>query len=227
MEIKAVKYKKAKNIDRTKLYEVKETCNITIEEIQNDNSVDQVILEFVLGDDSVGYFAHEYLPENVPKHGTKVIDIMVAIVNPAKKCIRWHLYDIKGTLAIDYTIKKLYQQWNAGLRHLQQGILEQIPEYTATPDLGVVVRNYDEEKMKCIRDIYQQKCDEIETPPQHMTLAQQKDRANIAKYRGICKAAQGILDRSFQAENGIDTYKIHIKKLRQENEQLYNMRFPV
>lgn len=227
-KIRAVKYKKTKNVDRTKLYEVMENCNISIKEKQQkDDSVDQVTLEFILKDDEIGYFAHEYRPENVPEDGAKLIDITAAIVSPAKKCIKWHLYDMKGTLAIDYTVKKLYQQWNAGLRHLHQGILEQLPEYTKTPDLGILARNYDEEKMKQIRDVYQQKCDEIENSSQNMTLAQRKDRMNIAKYRGMRKAAQGILDRRFQAENGIDTYDIHIKLLRQENEQLYSMRFPV
>ena len=63
-----------------------------------------------------------------------------------KKCIRWHLYDIKDALAGENTVVKLYDQWNAGLQYLYNNILKTTPEYKMMSDLGVVTRCYDKER---------------------------------------------------------------------------------
>lgn len=60
-----------------------------------------------MGDGDVGYFAKEYRPANVPKTGAKVIDITAVMLNHTEKCTRWHLYDIKDTLAGEHTVVKL------------------------------------------------------------------------------------------------------------------------
>ena len=125
MAIKARKLKKTEMPEKTALYEVRNSCDITVEEKQDDGSLDQVILEYQLESDDTGYFAKEYRPENVKKEGSKVIDITAVMLNHDKKCVRWHLYDIKDTLAGDGTVTKLYNQWNSGLRYLQNNILDQ------------------------------------------------------------------------------------------------------
>lgn len=186
-----------------------------------------MVLEYCVENGCVGYFANEYRPDNVEKSGAKLIDITAVLMDNSGKCIRWHLYDIKSTLAGGKTVEKIYNQWNSGLQYLQQNILEQMPAYSVIPDLGVITRCYDEERMERLRDDCQKNCDEIDTFRQGMTLAQRKKRAHIAKYRGWLKAAQSILDRKFEAENGTDTYEIHIKRLVPENGQLYKMGFPV
>ncbi len=59
-----------------------------------------------------------------------------------------------------------------------------------------------------------------------MTLAKRKKGTGIAKDRAALKAAQAILEKNFQAENELNTYKIHIRFL-QETGQFYKMNFPV
>lgn len=228
MAIKAKRLKGSEMPGPTALYEVQSSRDIAVEEEhESDGSLDQVILEYHVGDDDIGYFAKEYRPDGVRKEGTKVIDITAVMLDHKKKHVRWHIYDIKATLAGENTVVKLHNQWSFGLRHLEQSILSQLQGYSAIPDLGVITRCYDEARMKRLKDIFQRQCDEIENYPKRMTLAQQKKRADIVKYRGYLKAIQAILDGVFQAENGEATYKIHIRNLSEENGQIYKMRFPV
>lgn len=227
MVIKAERLKESKIPEKTKLYEVRKSRNIPVEEKQDDGSLDQVILEYSVEDDNIGYFAKEYRPDDVEKTGAKVIDITAVMLNHAEERIRWHLYDIKDTLAGEHTVVQLYDQWNSGLQYLQHNILDNISGYSLDPDLGVITRCYDSERMERLKVDYQRRCDEIENYQQSMNLAQRKKRTDIAKYRAILKAAKSILEGNFQAENGRDTYKIQIRQLISESGQIYKMRFPV
>lgn len=225
--IRAKRLKESEVPGKTELYEVRKSRDIIVEEKQKDDSLDQVILEYSVVDGDVGYFAKEYRPAGVQKTGAKVIDITAVMLYNAEKCIRWHLYDIKDTLAGEHTVVQLYDQWNSGLRYLQQNILNQILGYSVLPDLGVITRYFDKERMKRLRDEYQKFCDEIEKNRQGMTLAKRKKRTQIAKCRAVLKAAGEILDGNFRDENGLNTYKIHIRQLLCESGQVYKMRFPV
>ncbi len=179
-----------------------------------------------MGDGDVGYFAKEYRPANVPKTGAKVIDITAVMLNHTEKCTRWHLYDIKDTLAGEHTVVKLSNQWNAGLQYLQKNILVHMQEYSEKSDIGGITRSYDEERMKSLRDEYQRRCNEIEIHEGSMSLPYRKKRTVIAKERGILRAAKAILDKRFQAENE-SIYPIHIRELVEENDQFYSIKFPV
>lgn len=225
--IKARRLKDSETPGKTELYEVGDSRDIVVEERQKDGSVDHVVLEFRVAKGDVGYFAKEYRPADVQKTGSKVIDITAVMLNDTKQCVRWHLYDIKDTLAGENTVVKLYDQWNFGLKYLRNNVLFQMPQYLTVSDLGVITRNYDEERMKRLKNDYQRRCAEIESYQQKMTLIQRKKRTNIAKYRGILKASQAILDRNFQAEGETDTYEIHIRQLSLENEREYKVKFPV
>lgn len=228
--IKAIKLKESGTPHRTELYEVAKSRDIAAREEHDDGSLDQVILEYHIQEEEIGYYAQEYRPADVPKDGAKKIDITAVLLNHGEKYIRWHLYDMKKTLAGPGTVTTLYNQWNCGLRYLRKNILFQMPGYSAVPDLGVITRAYDEEKMKCLRDQCRRNCDEMENPPKAMTLPQRKKRTDIGKYRAELRAAQAILDRRFQAEDETDTYEIQIrllKVLEQENSGVYQMRFPV
>lgn len=227
MAIKARKLKRAEIPGKTELYEFQDSRNIAVEEKQEDGSLDQVTLEYSMGTDDVGYFAKEYRPADVQKTGSKVIDITAAMLNGSEKWIRWHLYDIKDTLAGENTAVKLYNQWNSGLQYLQKNILSALSEYSITPDLGVITRSYDNGRMERLRNDYQKICDEIENNQQNLTLPQRKKRTEIGKYRAVLKASQAILDRKFQAESKSGTYEIRIRKLFHENDQIYKLKFPV
>lgn len=75
-------------------------------------------IKISLEDNEAEYFVSsvsEYRPDGVKKEGSKVIDITAVILSHDEKYIRWHLYDIKRTLAGAATIIKLFNQWNAGL----------------------------------------------------------------------------------------------------------------
>lgn len=225
--IRAIKLKESGIPHRTELYEVAGSRDITTEEKHEDGSLDQVILEYCIKEEEVGYYAQEYRPADVPKDGAKVIDITAVLLNHGEKYIRWHLYDMKRTLAGHDTVTKLYNQWNWGLRYLRKNILFQMSEYSVIPNLGVITRSYDEERMKRLRDDCRKNCDEIENPSKPMTLPQRKKRTDIGKYRAGLRAAQAILDKTFQAEDAADTYEIQIRLLGQESNQVYQMRFPV
>lgn len=225
--IKAKKLKESETPGKTELYEVGKSREIIVEEKQGDGSLDQVILVYSVEDGDVGYFAKEYRPANVQKTGAKVIDITAVTLNDESKWIRWHLYDIKDTLAGEHTVVQLYDQWSCGLRYLQQNILNQVPDYSVFPSLGVITRNYDEERMKRLRDQSQKSCEEIAKNTHGMVLAKRKKRPEIAKYRAVLKAAGAILDESFQVEGESDTYKIRIRLLCCEGGRVYQTRFPV
>lgn len=226
MMIKARKMSASEIPEKGKLYEVKNSCEILVEEEQKNGSIDQAILTYCVGDDEVGYFAKEYLPPDVLKDGAKRIDITAVMMNHAERSVRWHLYDIKDTVAGEKTVVTLYHQWNSGLQYLQQNILCNVSEYADIPDLGVITRCYDEERMRRLKNKYQSICDEIQNDQQVHTLAQRKKRPDIAKYRGVLKAAQSILDRKFQKEIGEDTYEIHVRYLSvDESGSIYRMRF--
>ncbi|MDE7325781.1 MAG: hypothetical protein K2N63_05840 [Lachnospiraceae bacterium] len=227
MGIKARKLKSSEIPQKTELYEVGSSRDILVEEKQRDGSLDQVTLEYCIKKGDTGYFAKEYRPTGVDKEGAKVIDITSVMLDCENQCVRWHLYDIKDTLAGEDTAVKLYGQWSSGLCYLQQNILAQLQGYSEVADLGVITRCYDKEKMEHIRNKYQKLCDKIKNDRQGMTLAQRKGRSEIAKYKGKLKAIQAILDNCFQPDNEIATYKIHIRKLNYEKDQVYQMRFPV
>lgn len=213
MTINARKLKDNEIPGKTELYEVAHSCEIMAEEEQRDGSLDRVVLIYDMQEGDVGYFAKEYRPHNIQKTGAKVIDITAVMLSHTKKCIRWHLYDIKDTLAGENTVVKLYNQWNAGLQYLQQNILKTAPEYEVVSDLGVIVRDYDEERMERLKKEYQGFCKEAEDHSRQMTLAQRKRRTNISKYRGVLWAAEAILDRKIHLESGDDIYEIHIRML--------------
>lgn len=227
MAIRARKLKEGEIPEKTGLYEVRDSCNIAVEEKQADNSCDWVILEYDVESGDVGYFAKEYRPAGIQKTGAKVIDITAVLQKDKGKCVRWHLYDIKDTLAGEHTVVQLYNQWNFGLQYLQQSILDQMPEHLEIPNLGVITRYYDEERMQRLRNDYQKQCDEIENGSENIMLSQQKKRPEIGKCRGILKAAKAILDRRFQTEDECNTYKIHIKQMICEEERIYKIRFSV
>jgi len=224
--IKARRLRASEIPERAALYGVWESRDIAVEEKQKDGSLDRVTLQYRLGDGDTGYFAKEYLPEGVNKTGAKRIDITAVMAEHAKKCVRWHLYDIKDTLAGENTVVQLHDQWSCGLGYLQN-VLKQLPGYTVRPDLGVITRSYDRDRMIRLREEYQKRCDEAERDTQGMSLAQRKKRTDIAKYRGTLRAAEAILNGRFQAESGDDTYVIHIRQLSYQNNQIYKMEFIV
>lgn len=225
MGIKARRLKSSDIPERVALYEIRESREIVVKEKHSeDDSQDQVIMEYCIEGNMVGYFAHEYRPVNVPKKGAKVIDLTAVMLNHAEKYVRWYLYDVKATLAGAETIVKLYSQWNAGLQYLQKDVLDQTPKYETIPDLGVITRTYDEQRMIRLRNDYRKQCHTIENNHQGPTLAQRKKRPDIAKYKGVLKVAQAILDGEFQTEDGTGTYKIHIRRLSKETDLIYKIR---
>jgi hypothetical protein len=227
MDIKARKLKE-EIPGKTALYEIRKSRDIVWEERQQeDGSLDQVTLEYHIEDGDIGYYANEYRAKDVLKTGAKKIDIMAVMVNHAEKSGRWHLYDVKKTLSGEDVALKLCNQWNAGLSYLQKDVLDYLPGYSIKPDLGVVTRCYDKGKMEQHQEEYQKYCDGMEKNSETMSLAQRKKRMDIGKCRARLKAVRAILDENFQAEDGDNTYKIHIRKLHCVNDKLYRMCFPV
>lgn len=213
MIINARKLKEHESPGKTELYEVVHSRDIMAEEKQSDGSLDRVMPIYNVGEGDVGYFAKEYRPHNIQKTGAKVIDITAVMLNHVKKCIRWHLYDIKDTLAGENTVVKLYNQWNAGLQYLQQNVPKSVPEYEVISDLGVITRCYDEGRMERLKNEYQGYCKDAENHSRLMTLAQRKRRTNISKYKGVLLAVEAVLDRKIRIGSGDDIYEIHIKML--------------
>lgn len=87
MGIKARRLKASEMPERISLYEVRESREIVVEEEYSDDSRDQVIMEYCVEGNMVGYFAHEYRPADVPKEGAKIIDITAVMLNHAAKYV--------------------------------------------------------------------------------------------------------------------------------------------
>lgn len=119
------------------------------------------------------------------------------MIDEINKCIRWHLYDMKVSLAGADTVVTLYNQWNMGLKYLQQGILTKKAEYEMSPNLGVITRNYDRSRMERIKEEYQKNCDDIRNNRCGQTLSIRKRRPEIGKYTAVLKASQEILNGEF------------------------------
>ena len=223
MEIKTHKLKNHQMFERAKLYQIKDSREIEVVESHDDGSEDRVVLRYCMeNENAIGYFAKEYLPDGVKKDGVKRIDITAAMIDEINKCIRWHLYDMKVSLAGADTVLTLYNQWNMGLKYLQQGILTKKAEYEMSPNLGVITRNYDRSRMERIKEEYQKNCDDIRNNRCGQTLSIRKRRPEIGKYTAVLKASQEILNGEFCAENG-DTYMIDIKYLSEKTAQIYQM----
>lgn len=222
MEIKANRLKSSKKPEKGKLYEIRDNCEIEVTEDQEDGSRDIVILKFCVEAESVGYFAQEYLPDGIKKEGAKRIDVTAVMLDDTKKYIRWYLYDLKDTLAGASTTVKLYNQWNAALKYLRQNVLQQKTGYTAEPNLGVITRNYDKDRMKRLEKEYQKICDDIQNSEQMQSLPKRKKRTEIVKYRAVLMASRAILKGEFCTENG-DTYAIDVKYLCSQADMLYQM----
>lgn len=227
MTTKTRKLKTSETPEKGKLYEVRSNREIPIEEEQTDGSMDQTILKYDMQNGDVGYCAKEYLPDGLEKNGAKRIDITALMVNNAKKCVRWHLYDMKANLIGKDIVVKLCNQWDAGLTYLQQSILCEFPGYAQTPDLGVITRDYDRKRMEGLRDQYVYICNEIDYNGDAETLSKRKRKPEIAKYRAILKASQEILDGKFHTQNGTDTYDIHIRRLSSKNDNVFHMKLQV
>ena len=133
--------------------------------------------------------------------------ITAIMLDCEKKCVRWHLYDIKDILAGEDTAVKLYNQWNSGVAYLQQNILALLQGYSEAADLGVITRCYDKNRMEHLLSKYQGLCNEMKNGQEGRTLSQRKRRPEIAKYKGKLKAIQAILDSEFQSDSGTVTYK--------------------
>lgn len=227
MVIKAKKLKESGIPEKGKLYEISSNREISIEEQQNDGSLDQTILKYDLQNGDVGYCAKEYLPDGLEKDGAKRIDITALMVNHVKKCVRWHLYDMKVNLVGKDIVVKLCNQWDAGLTYLQHNVLCELPGYAQTPDLGVITRDYDRKRMEGLRDQYLHICNEIDSNETRETLSKRKRKPEIAKYRAILKASQEILDGKFHAQNGTGTYDIHIRRLSRKKDNAFHIKLQV
>ena len=228
MTIEALRLRDTENPGKTALYEVRKSREIIVEEKQNDGSLDQVILEYCIEDENmIGYFAKEYRPAGVEKSGAKKIDITALVVDHSSACVRWHLYDVKDTLAGGYTIVKLYDQWNAGLDYLHKNVLSHVERYTLEPHLGVITRKYEKERMERLRDEYQKRCDKRNRSQDGMSLSMQKAGMNLPMEKAVLKAATAILNKEFQSEDRSDTYEILLKYLDTEDDRTYKVRIQI
>ena len=105
--------RKHEEYQKTSLYIIENSETIEF----SDKSGDRATIKYQINEGQHGLYAHEFRPEQVPKAGSKVIDLSMGIDDFGnKKCI-WGLYDLKRTLGGIEDALKLGGQWQAGLRY--------------------------------------------------------------------------------------------------------------
>lgn len=126
--------RKHEDYQKTSLYIIENSETIEF----SDKSDYGATIVYEINEGQHGLYAHEFRPEQVPKAGSKVIDLSMGIDDfKNKKCI-WGLYDLKRTLGGKDDAIKLADQWQAGLRYWYNSVLNNLDGYTKFGRIGVV-----------------------------------------------------------------------------------------
>lgn len=208
--MKAQKLRQGKGYNNRVMYCFECSMDITVEEKQVDtNTLDKAILHYTVRDGDRGYFSKEYIPDGMPKKGTKKPDITAIVENNAERKVKWYIYDLKDTVINTKTVLKLCSQWHSGIEHIEEQYLNALDGYSIDSSLGVVTRYWSKDKLQELKDGYMEK---INQAGQSGLLTARKSQANRDEYRQKVKAIQYILDGIFideEVSGRKKSYDIH------------------
>ena len=151
MKIKATNYN-LENIDKNKMYFLKENQDIIFLETHEDEVVEKVVFNITNFDDGEIYFCKEYRPACIYKEGHKAADILVIKLQEVAFV---YIYDVKRNFYCDDEIEHFVEQINSTY-YDSQGLLKilRYEDSDVTWDFGVVTSSFDEEKIQEQLDFY-------------------------------------------------------------------------
>lgn len=193
-QMKAQKLKQGMGYNKTVMYWFDYSRDITVEEKQNDNTLDRAILHYTVRDGDRAYFSKEYVPVGTPKEGTKKPDITAILESSAERKVKWYIYDLKGTVIHANTAVKLCNQWHSGIEHIEGQYLNGLDGYSIESSLGVISRYWSRDMLQKEKDVYVEK---INQAGRDGLLTARKSRTKLNEYRQKVKAVQFILDGIF------------------------------
>ena len=156
-----------------------------------------------------GYFSKEYIPDGMPKKGTKKPDITAIVESSTERKVKWYIYDLKDTVINTKTVLKLGSQWHSGIEHIKEQYLNGLDGYSIDSSLGVITRYWSKDKLQELKDGYMEKINQADRGG---LLTARKSRVNLDEYRQKAKAIQYILDGIFiddEISGGQQSYDIH------------------
>lgn len=196
--MKVQKLRQGKDYNNRVMYCFDCSMDITVEEKQATTStLDKAILHYTVKDGDRGYFSKEYVPDEMPKKGTKKPDITAMVESSTERKVKWYIYDLKDTVINTKTVLKLCSQWHSGIEHIKDQYLNDLEGYSIDNSLGVITRYCNKDMLQELKDGYMEK---INQAGQGGLLTARKSLANLKEYRQKVQAIQYILDGIFMDE---------------------------
>lgn len=181
--------------NKTVMYWFECAMDIVVEEEQQiSNTLDRVILHFMVKDGDKAYFGKEYVPMGMSKAETKKPDITAILESNTDRKVKWYIYDLKDTVLQAKTAMKLCSQWHSGIEHIEGQYLNGLDGYSIESLLGVISRYWSRDMLQKEKDVYMEK---INQAGRDGLLTARKSRTKLNEYRQKVKAIQFILDGIF------------------------------
>lgn len=175
MEIIAKKIKPDEIPKKNKVYEMSEDVPcVTIEEKHDDSSSEMVELTYQLKSHRKGYFASEY--RNKDMHGSKAADILCIVIDSDKKIVHTEIYDIKRTITgfdIENDVETLRKESVKRIKEFitqiedemihKDALIGGLIKYDGYEEhniVGIITREFDEDKLRLLADKLQNSTNE-------------------------------------------------------------------
>lgn len=203
------------------LNEIAENRTICFCEKQKDETEDRAELRFILRENQYGEYAEEYLPDTVNGQGRKVIDITALLVDETEKKGIWYLLDVKKDVGGEDVVFKLMEQWKCSYQYLRNSILNYIPEIEFSNHLGVVTRNFDEQRIRKTIELKKKVIHDCDGKIVQSIAGAKKRNENI-KLKQEIKFLSDFLNRNFAYKDSLETvcftFEIILEHTKDEKE---------
>lgn len=136
-------------INPNTLYAVYRSDTIQFIEKQNDIDEDLVNVQFNLEKGQYGMFANEYRPGFLAN--SKKVDILLFVVDEAKKLSASWILDIKVSVGGKEVIAHLIEQWQASHQH-KCTLSNYLEGFAETETIGVITRDYQTKRIQAIAE---------------------------------------------------------------------------
>lgn len=208
------------------MYEFDFDTDILVVENHDNDTTDQVLLQYQLAEGDKAYFSEEYLPVGMKKGGVKKPDITAMIDNSVKMKLQWFVYDMKATVIDTRVAMKLCSQWHQGIEHITQEYLNTKSEYEIMESVGVVTRYWSEKKLQEEMNKYEKKLYSSNTL---LTARKRLPKAN--EYIERIKAAKCIIDKVYHDYDELTgkrkDYEIHYVILNKVDSSLFTAKMRI
>lgn len=210
-----------KNYTKSKMYEFDFSTDIMVMEEQDDGTIDQTFLHYILNEEEKAYFSEEYLPFGMKKEGVKKPDITAIIENSVNKKVKWFVYDMKDTVKSTKVAMKLWSQWHQGIEHISKDYLDTKIDYQIEDSVGVITRCLDTDQLRKDVEKYERIIDSNKSGNKRLLTAR-KGLPKEFEYKTRIKCGQNILDGIFDDYDEISgenkRYRIQYIELAKDQE---------